>query len=236
MTPAHHRRPMLEFLDSLSQIMFKVTNLVMLFAPVAVAASLAFTISKVGIAILASLAKLVATLFLSLFIFVTIVFVPVLFMCRIPFMGALKTLRRPAFIGFCTTSSEAALPQAMENLMRFGVPSHVVRFMMLMLMLTSKGIAAVPRASYMLLLSMVDPFGMDVAAINIILGVDAFMDMARTVVNLCGNCIAAMAVAVWEGEMDMEVAKGIKAPPSDHLFDDPESLDDERKKEAPHYV
>lgn len=275
MTPAHHRRPMLEFLDSLSQIMFKVTNLVMLFAPVAVAASLAFTISKVGIAILASLAKLVATLFLSLFIFVIIVFVPVLLLCRIPFMNALRTLRRPAFIGFCTTSSEAALPQAMVNLERFGIPSHIVRFvlptgysfnldgttlhlavasvfaaqasgmdmplgiqlkMMLMLMLTSKGVAAVPRASYMLLLSMVDPFGMDVAAINIILGVDAFMDMARTVVNLCGNCIAAMAVAVWEGEMDMEVAKGIKAPQTDHMFDDPESLDGERKKEAPHYV
>ena len=82
----------------------------------------------------------------------------------------------------------------------FGIEQQVA--MMLMLMLTSKGVAAVPRASFVVLVAALESFQLPVAGAFLILGVDALMDMARTSVNVMGNCLASVVVARWEGEFD----------------------------------
>jgi proton glutamate symport protein len=82
----------------------------------------------------------------------------------------------------------------------FGIEQQVA--MMLVLMLTSKGVAAVPRASFVVLVAALESFQLPVAGAFLILGVDALMDMARTSVNVMGNCLASVVVARWEGEFD----------------------------------
>jgi proton glutamate symport protein len=147
-------------------------------------------------------------------------------------------VKDPFIIAFTTASSESALPRALENMQKFGVPKHIVSFvlptgysfnldgttlylslaavfcaqvvnhpiplgtqilMLLTLMLTSKGVAGVPRASLVVLSGTIATFGISPEGIGLILGVDAFMDMARTSVNVLGNCLASAVVARWEG-------------------------------------
>lgn len=82
----------------------------------------------------------------------------------------------------------------------FGIQQQIT--MMLILMLTSKGVAAVPRASFVVLVAALESFKLPVAGAFLILGVDALLDMARTSVNVLGNCLASVVVARWEGEFD----------------------------------
>ncbi|RLS39226.1 MAG: dicarboxylate/amino acid:cation symporter [Planctomycetota bacterium] len=257
-TPEKYRLPILEFLEALAQVMFKFTGLVMLYAPIAIGAAIAFTVAKSGPEILGNLALLVLTLYGALVVFCLVVLLPVMVIFRVPVAGFWQVIREPALLAFSSASSEAALPKAMQNLEAFGVPRRIVAFvlptgysfnldgstlylavasifcfqaagvhlaftdqllMMLMLMLTSKGVAAVPRASLVILSGTLVSFGaylegkgalrpdqltVALAAVGTILGVDAFMDMARTSINLVGNCLATVVMARWEGEFQQD--------------------------------
>jgi len=241
-------KPIVRAMESLSQIMFKFTNYVMLFAPIGVGAAMAHTIGTQGPAVLVNLGKLILSLYLALLIFMVIVFGLVVLIARVPLRQFMRAVREPAALAFATTSSESALPKAMESMERFGVPRHIVGFVMptgysfnldgstlylalasvfvaqaaetttgwhmgfgqqivmvLTLMLTSKGVAAVPRASLVILLATVNSFlpsGLGPIGVAIIFGVDELMDMGRTCVNVIGNCLATVVVARWEGEFD----------------------------------
>jgi len=238
------RRPMLHFCESLSETMFKFTNLVMLFAPIGVGAAIAYTVGHMGLGILVNLFKLLATLYVSLILFLLLVLLPVALIARIPLKRFAGAIAEPVSIAFATTSSEAALPRAMEALEAMGIPRHIVAFVMptgysfnldgtslylslasvfvaqaagiqmslgqqllmvFTLMLTSKGVAGVPRASLVILLGTATSFGLPVEPIFIILGIDELMDMARTSVNVIGNCLATAVIARWEGEMSPDL-------------------------------
>lgn len=237
---------MLAFCESLSEVMFKFTGIVMLFAPIGIGAAIGAVISKSGIHILGNLGMLVGTLYGALIAFILLVLVPVALLARIPLRRFWHWVKEPWLIAFSTASSEAALPLAMENMEKFGVPRRIVAFvlptgysfnldgstlylavasvfvaqaagveltighqvlMMLTLMLTSKGVAAVPRASLVILSGTLAQFGLPLEGVAVILGVDAFMDMARTSVNLLGNCLASVVMARWEGDLGPETGE-----------------------------
>src|SRR5881296_2112826 len=251
-------KPIVRAMDSLSQIMFKFTNYVMMFAPVGVGAAMAHTIGTQGPGVLVNLGKLILSLYLALIIFVVLVFGIVAFIVRLPIRQFFRAVREPAALAFATTSSESALPKAMDSMERFGVPPHIVGFvmptgysfnltgstlylamasvfvaqaaettmgwhmslgqqitMMLTLMLTSKGVAAVPRASLVILLAALNSFvpsGLGPIGVAIIFGVDELMDMGRTGVNVIGNCLATVVVARWEKEFDENRARVFGTP------------------------
>jgi Na+/H+-dicarboxylate symporter len=251
-------RPIVRAMESLSQVMFKFTNYVMMFAPFGVGAAMAHTIGTQGLGVLLNLASLILSLYLALIIFILLVFGSVIALARVPLRQFVRAVREPAALAFATTSSESALPRAMEQMERLGVPRHIVGFvmptgysfnldgstlylamasvfvaqaaettmgwhmglgqqitMMLTLMLTSKGVAAVPRASLVILLATLNTFlpaGLGPIGVAIIFGVDELMDMGRTCVNLIGNCLATVVIARWEGEFDDQRARVFGTP------------------------
>ena len=251
-------QPIIRAMESLSQIMFKFTNYVMMFAPLGVGAAMAHTIGTQGLGVLVNLGKLIGSLYLALVIFILLIFGVVIWIARIPLAKFVWAVREPAALAFATTSSESALPKAMQSMERFGVPPHIVGFvmptgysfnltgstlylamasvfvaqaaettigwhmslsqqitMMLTLMLTSKGVAGVPRASLVILLAALNSFvpsGLGPIGVAIIFGVDELMDMGRTCVNVIGNCLATVVVARWEGEFDDTRARMFGTP------------------------
>lgn len=227
--------------QSLSEVMFKYTGFVMKFAPIGVACAMSNTVGKYGLDVLFSLGKLVGTLYLALIIFVICVLGPVMYIAKVPVKKFLTAVKEPFILAFSTTSSEAALPKALQAMESIGVPRPVVSFvlplgytfnldgttlylslaavfvaqaagvempiekqvlMLITLMLTSKGVAAVPRASLVILAGTLASFNLPLAGIALILGVDTLMDMARTSVNVFGNCLASVVLARWEGVFD----------------------------------
>jgi Na+/H+-dicarboxylate symporter len=233
------RRPMLAFTESLTEVMFKFTNIIMLFAPLGVFGAVAYTIASSGSGILGNLAKLLLTLYIALAIFTVGVLLPIAFLAKIPVNRFIRAIAEPTSIAFATSSSEAALPRAMERMEEFGVPRPIVAFVMptgysfnlagsalylslaavfvaqasglplsvghqlyimLVLMLTSKGVAGVSRAGIVILLATAATVGLPTEPIFILLGIDQFMDMGRTAVNVIGNCLATVVIARWEGE------------------------------------
>jgi len=235
------RAPMLSFCESLTATMFAFTNLVMYFAPVGVGAAMAYTVGHMGIAVLLPLGKLLLTGYGALLFFLLAVFLPIALFARLPIGHFVRAVAEPATIAFATSTSEAALPRAMESMEAFGVPRRIVAFvipagysfnmdgsslylsvasifvaqvagihltwlqqlfMVFALMLTSKGVAGVPRAVLLVLLATAATFHLPTEPIFIILGIDALMDMARTAVNVIGNCLACAVIARWEGELD----------------------------------
>jgi proton glutamate symport protein len=232
-------KPMIHWCEALTETMFKVTNIVMLYAPIGVGTAIAYTVGASGFGVLRNLAYLVFTLYVSLAFFALVVLLPVMLLWRIPVLKFIQAIKEPALIAFSTTSSEAALPRAMECVEAFGVPRRIVSFvlplgysfnldgstlylslaavfvaqaagvelsvgqqitMLLTLMLTSKGVAGVPRASLVILAATLASYNLPLEGITLILGVDAIMDMARTMTNVVGNCLASVVVAKWEGE------------------------------------
>jgi proton glutamate symport protein len=230
--------PVVAFCDSLSEVMFRFTNYVMLFAPFGVFGAIAATIGQKGIGVLLNLGKLVATLYVAQAIVVITVFGASAVIAQVPIRRFIEYAREPFLIAFSTASSEAALPVALENMERFGVPKHIVGFvlpagysfnlvgttlylslasvfiaqaadvpmplgtqlvMMLTLMLTSKGVAGIPRSALVILAGTVASFNLPVEGIALLLGIDTLLDMARTSVNVLGNCLASAVVARWEG-------------------------------------
>jgi len=235
------KRPMLAFTESLAETMFKFTNIIMYFAPFGVGAAIAVTVGHLGVDVLVNLVKLLATLYVALIAFILVVLLPVALIIKLPIKQFLRAASEPVSIAFATTSSESALPIAMENMEKFGVPRKIVSFVLptgytfnldgttlylslasvfvaqaaglnmsfgeqlfmgLTLMLTSKGVAGVPRASLVILLGTAASFNLPLWPIMAILGIDELMDMARTSVNVTGNMLASCVIARWEGEFD----------------------------------
>ena len=238
------RAPVLRLCESLSEVMFKFTNVVMYFSPLAVAGAMAYTVGHSGLGVLVSLGKLLLTLYGALAAFGVCVLVPVMLLFRIPVGRFFAAVLEPATIAFATSTSEAALPSAMERMEALGVPRRIVAFviptgysfnldgstlylaiasvfvaqaggihlslgqqlaMMATLLLTSKGIAGVPRAMLVVLLATAASFNLPLEPIAMILGIDVLMDMARTSVNVVGNCLASVVVAKWEGQFEEEL-------------------------------
>lgn len=243
MLPDEKKKPMLQFSESLAETMFKFTNIIMYFAPFGVGAAIAHATAELGTDILFALARLLLTLYCALIVFVVLVFGSVMAICKIPFKSFYRAVKEPVSIAFATTSSESALPKAMENMEKIGVPRKIVSFVLptgytfnldgttlylslasifvaqaagihlsigeqliigLTLMLTSKGVAGVPRASLVILIGAAATFKLPLWPIMAIFGIDELMDMARTSVNVLGNCLASCVVARWEGELDDE--------------------------------
>jgi proton glutamate symport protein len=239
MLPEPKRAPLLSLCESLSETMFKFTNIVMYLAAPAVGAAIAYTIGQLGVSVIGNLLKLLATLYVALFAFIVLVLIPSAMIFRIPLRTFVRAVSEPAAIAFATTSSEAALPRAMEEMEAIGVPREIVAFviptgysfnlagsalyltlaaifvaqaanvhlswqqqavLLLTLMLTSKGVAGVPRAGLVILLATVGSFNLPMWPVYILLGVDALLDMGRTSVNVIANCLASVVVAKWEGE------------------------------------
>jgi proton glutamate symport protein len=233
------RAPVLHLCESLSEVMFKFTNIVMYYAPIGVGAAMAFTVGNMGLGVLVNLGKLLLTFYGALTAFALLVLLPVAAIARVPIRRFLQAVTEPATIAFATSTSEAALPRAMEAMEALGVPRRIVAFvipagysfnldgstlylalasvfvaqaagrhmgwgeqllMMATLILTSKGVAGVPRATLVVLLGTAATFHLPTEAIFVILGIDALMDMARTMINVVGNCLASVVVAQWEGE------------------------------------
>jgi proton glutamate symport protein len=231
-------QPVVAFCESLAEVMFRYTRYVMYLAPFGVGAAIAVTVGSKGFSVLFGLGKLILTMYAAQAIFVVGVLGAVVAIARVPARRFFQAAREPFLIAFSTSSSEAALPRALENMERFGVPKHIVGFvlptgysfnldgstlylslasifvaqaagvdlsfgqqllMMLTLMLTSKGVAGVPRASLVILAGTLGTFGLPMEGVAVLLGVDAVLDMARTSVNVLGNCLASAVVARWEG-------------------------------------
>lgn len=239
MISENHRRPIILFVESLSEVMFKFTSLIMYLAPLAVGCAIAYTVGHMGLGILVNLIKLLLTLYAALLFFLVAVLFPIALLIKLPIKKFLHAIAEPVSIAFATTSSESALPKAMKAMEHIGVPRKIVAFVMPMgysfnldgttlylalasvfvaqaagieltigtqvamvftLMLTSKGVAGVPRASLVILLGTLASFGLPIEPVFIILGIDELMDMARTSVNVIGNCLATVVIAKWEGE------------------------------------
>ncbi len=231
----------LHFMEAMTEVIFRLTGIIMKYAPIGIGAAIAVTVGHSGLGILINLGKLILTLYGALIAFALLVFLPVALIAKVPIKRFLKAVREPALIAFSTTSSEAALPRAMQAMESIGVPRRIVSFvmptgysfnldgttlylalasvfaaqaagihlsisqqimMMLTLMLTSKGVAGVPRASLVILSGTLATFGLPLEAVAVILGVDELMDMARTTLNVVGNCLASVVMARWEGEYD----------------------------------
>ncbi len=231
-------KPVVNFAESLAEVMFKYTGYVMWLAPAGVCAAMAVTVGSKGLDVLFGLGKLVLTMYVSQALFLVVVLGVVMAIARVPAGRFYQAAREPFLIAFSTASSEAALPRALENMERFGVPKHIVSFviptgysfnldgstlylslasvfvaqaagvhltigqqllMMLTLMLTSKGVAGVPRAALVILAGTLATFHLPLEGAAVLLGIDAVMDMARTSVNVVGNCLATAVVARWEG-------------------------------------
>jgi proton glutamate symport protein len=236
--PEAKRTVILSFCDALAETMFKVTGIVMRFAPIGVGAAIAVTVGNRGISILVNLGLLILTMYGASVVFLAGVLIPVAYFTRVPVRRFLRAVEEPALLAFSTSSSEAALPKAFENLEGMGIPRQIVAFvlptgysfnldgstmylslasifvaqaagihltletqvvMMLTLMLTSKGVAGVPRASLVILAGTLASFGLPLEGVAVILGIDAILDMARTTVNVVGNCLATAVIARWEG-------------------------------------
>jgi proton glutamate symport protein len=254
MLTEERRRPLLELAESVTAAMFAITNIVMYVAPLGVGAALAYTVGQRGLVVLLPLAKLLGTLYGALAAFLLLVLLPAAMLFRVPLRGFIKAVAEPATIGFATSTSEAALPRAMEEMELFGVPRRIVSFviptgysfnlagsavylalasifvaqaagmhlglgaqlaMVFTLMLTSKGVAGVPRATLVVLLATASTFRLPTEPIFLILGVDAFADMGRTAVNVIGNCLAAAIVARSEGELGAAIVAETAIHPVD---------------------
>ena len=239
-------RPVLDVLNSVSQIMFKFTEYVMYFAPLGIFGAIAATVGANGLSVLKNYAKIIGALYIALAVFVLLVLIIACKIVKISFRNLIKALQEPAFLAFTTASSEAAFPKAMEIMERFGVPKNIVGFVMptgytfnldgstlylamavifssqivginldlnqqviimLALMLTSKGVAGVPRVSLIVLAGTLASFNIPILGVAILLGIDQILDMGRTTVNLIGNCVATVVIARWENEFNYDKMK-----------------------------
>jgi Na+/H+-dicarboxylate symporter len=234
------RKTMISFCEALAETMFKFTGIVMKFAPIGVGAAIAVTVGPRGLSVLLNLGLLILALYGALAVFILVVFVPVMILFKIPVRKFFSVVKEPALIAFSTTSSEAALPKALQVMEEFGVPRRIVSFvlptgysfnldgssiylslasifvaqaagvnmtlgaqilMVVTLMLTSKGVAGVPRSSLVILAGTLSSFGLPLEGVAVLLGVDGIMDMGRTAINVIGNCLASAVIARWEGEL-----------------------------------
>jgi Na+/H+-dicarboxylate symporter len=228
------------FIDEVAHAMLKVTEYVMLFAPIGVFGAVAAAITTQGIVVLATYGKFIGTFYVALVVlWCVLIAAGFLFLGRRVF-ALLGFIRAPLLIGFTTASSEAAYPKLMEQLNRFGINERVTALtlplgysfnldgsmvyqafaalfiaqaygidmsftqqvtLLLVMMVSSKGIAGVPRASLVVVAAVLPMFGLPEAGLLLIMGIDQFLDMGRTATNVIGNGIATAVVAKWEGAL-----------------------------------
>jgi Na+/H+-dicarboxylate symporter len=241
-------RPLLQTITGIAEVMLKVTGYVMLFAPVAVFAAIAATITTSGLGILVTYAKFIGSFYLSIAILwgVLILLGGLVIGRRV--RQLIREVREPILLAFSTASSEAAYPRTLEGLERFGVSNRIASFvlplgysfnldgsmmyctfatlfiaqaygieltltqqltMLLLLMVTSKGMAGVPRASLVVIAATLSFFHIPEAGLLLILAVDHFLDMGRSATNVVGNSIATAVVAKWEGELKPARPEGL---------------------------
>jgi len=232
-------RQLVAVADEVAHVMLKITNYVMLVAPLAVFAAVAATVTTQGLSILVTYGKFIAEFYFCLvLLWLLMVLAGSLFMgSRV--ITLMRYIREPFILAFSTASSESAYPRTVEQLERFGVSNRIVSFvlplgysfnldgtmmyctfatifiaqaygielsfgtqiaMLLLLMLTSKGMAGVPRASLVVIAATLSTFGIPEAGILLIMGIDQFLDMGRSATNVVGNSIATVVVGKWEGE------------------------------------
>ena len=234
-------QPVIDVLNSVTKIMFKFTEYVMMLAPLGIFGAIAYTVGTNGVDILINYGKVIMALYTALAFFVILVLIIACKLVHISFRALIKAIQEPALLTFTTASSEAALPKAMSIMEKFGVPKSIVGFVMptgytfnldgstlylamavlfstqlvgieltieqqlvimFALMLTSKGVAGVPRASLIVLAGTLTSFNIPILGVAILLGIDQILDMGRTAVNLIGNCVATVVIARWENAFE----------------------------------
>ncbi|MCW5965914.1 MAG: dicarboxylate/amino acid:cation symporter [Bryobacterales bacterium] len=232
-------KPVLAFADSVAEIAFRATHLIMLLAPAAVFSAMGSTIATSGEDAFYGLARFSAVAWALEAFFLLVPLVGGLLLFQVPLRRFIYFVREPFLVAFATTSSAAALPQALENMQRFGVSKRVIGFvaplslslnmngstiylalgtlfvaqaagvalsfetqvmMLLTLKLTSKGVAGIPRANFVILTALFQSHGLPLEGLAMLLGVDAIIDTIRTSVNITSHCAAPAMVARWEGE------------------------------------
>ncbi len=237
-----------DFFDSVSHIMFKVTNYVMSFAPLGVFGALAAVVAKQGLGVLTGYVYLIGTFYLGLFLFVFGILFLICFFMKIKFFKLLNYIKEPILLAFSTASSEAAMPKTIESLERFGCGNRIVSFvlplgysfnldgsmmymtfatvfiaqaygidmtvgqqitMLLILLVTSKGMAGIPRASLVVIAGMLAHFNIPVAGLLLLLGIDQILDMGRSATNVVGNAVATAVISKWEGELHLPTDSSI---------------------------
>jgi Na+/H+-dicarboxylate symporter len=246
--------PLVRGIEALVQVMLTVTNYVMRFAPIAVFAAVAGTLTERGPSIIGNLAYFMGTFYLGMIILWMLLFGVCWAIVGKRTKLLVRYVREPLLLAFSTASSEAAYPRTLEALDKFGVPPRIASFvlplgysfnldgsmiymtfatifiaqaygidltlwqeitMLLVLMITSKGIAGVPRASLVVIAATLGFFDIPEAGLLLILGIDHFLDMGRSATNVVGNAVASAVIAKWEGELDPmepDVIDGPRAP------------------------
>lgn len=232
-------KPIINLMDSLSHVMFKVTNFVMSFAPIGVFGAITAVVIQQGLDVLSGYAYLMACFFGGLLFFIFVILFLICLVCRIHFFSLLSHVKEPVLLAFSTASSESAMPKTIEQLEKFGISNRIVSFvlplgysfnldgsimymtfatvfiaqsygidmtmadqikMMLILLVTSKGMAGVPRASLVVIAGMLSMFHIPGEGLLLLLAVDQILDMGRSATNVIGNAVASAVVAKWEGE------------------------------------
>lgn len=232
-------KPMIKAMDSLSHVMFKVTNFVMNFAPIGVFGAITAVVIQQGLDVLSGYAYLIACFFGGLLFFIFVILFTICLVLKINFFSLLSHVKEPILLAFSTASSESAMPKTIEQLEKFGISNRIVSFvlplgysfnldgsimymtfatvfiaqsygidmtmadqiqMMLILLITSKGMAGVPRASLVVIAGMLSMFHIPGEGLLLLLAVDQILDMGRSATNVVGNAVASAVVAKWEGE------------------------------------
>ncbi len=234
-----HGKPIIKAFESLSHVMFKVTNFVMNFAPIGVFGAITAVVIQQGLDVLGGYLYLILCFFGGLFIFVFVILLIICYAFKINYMKLLKDIKEPILLAFSTASSESAMPKTIEALEKHGISNRIVSFvlplgysfnldgsimymtfatvfiaqsygidismadqikMMLILLITSKGMAGVPRASLVVIAGMLTMFKIPSEGLLLLLAVDQLLDMGRSATNVVGNAVASAVVARLEGE------------------------------------
>lgn len=231
----------IDFFDSVSHVMLKVTAYVMKLAPLGVFGAIAAVITEKGLGILSGYLTIILSFFFGLLVFVFVILLLICLVMRINFFSLLAHVREPMLLAFTTASSEAAMPKTILGLERFGCSNRIVSFvlplgysfnldgsimymifatisiaqaygmeisfaqqisMMLILLISSKGMAGVPRASLVVIASMLQIFNIPAEGLTLLLAIDWLLDMGRACTNVIGNAVATAVISKWEGELD----------------------------------
>ena len=234
-----HGKPIIKAFESLSHVMFKVTNFVMNFAPIGVFGAITAVVIQQGLDVLGGYLYLILCFFGGLFIFVFVILLIICYAFKINYIKLLKDIKEPILLAFSTASSESAMPKTIEALEKHGISNRIVSFvlplgysfnldgsimymtfatvfiaqsygidismadqikMMLILLITSKGMAGVPRASLVVIAGMLTMFKIPSEGLLLLLAVDQLLDMGRSATNVVGNAVASAVVARLEGE------------------------------------
>ena len=235
-------KPVVNAMDAIGHVMFKVTNYVMQFAPFGVFGAIAAVVAKQGLGIIVGYLYLIGCFYFGLLFFGIVILGSICLTLKIPFFKLLSHIKEPMLLAFSTASSESAFPKTVEALEKYGCSSRIISFvlplgysfnldgsimymtfatvfiaqsygidlslqqeitMMLMLLVTSKGMAGVPRASLVVIAGMLSAFHIPEGGLLLLLGIDQLLDMGRSATNVIGNAVATAVVSKWEGELNV---------------------------------